>query len=124
MTTKPQEGQPECSPIAVIRDLQSGKLSPNALSSEARCACVEHLRGEGYAVAEIAEIFKVSTRTIRRDILQIRQAHAVQQDPALLSQAVGQLMQHAELAISRLKAIAAFTDQVTKTAEKEKNDDE
>ncbi|MCH8151887.1 MAG: hypothetical protein IH830_05895 [Planctomycetes bacterium] len=89
--------------LAVIRNIQGGGLDPNSLGVEDHRRCVEHLTAEGYSTVEIAEILKVSERTIARDRTAIRQANAIQRDPALVKEMVGQLAQQAETTISRIR---------------------
>ncbi len=98
------------SPITLIRELQSGTLSPTALTHETRRACVEHLTAEGYSVAEVAEFLKVSTRTVSRDLALIREVNAIEQDPALGGQFVGELMAQARQSIARLRRITRERD--------------
>lgn len=103
-----QNSEPDDTPtvLSVIRGLQNGAVSPKSLSMTSRRACVEHLTGEGYSIVQIAEILKVTERTIARDRQAIHLANAVQRDPALVEQVVGRLTQAAELSISRMRRVA------------------
>lgn len=96
----------EQSPISIIRELQSGTLRATSLSSASRRACIDHLHVEGYNASEIAEIFKISVRTVRRDLAAIRDDHAVLAEPKFVARTVGQLVQEAESAMARLRRIA------------------
>ncbi len=100
-----QEGS-EVAPISLIRQIQSGELSAKGISSEARRACVEHLNADGHSAAAIAEMFRVSVRTIRRDIAEIREERSVQKDPKLVERVVGDLFHEAECTIVRLRRTA------------------
>lgn len=91
--------------IALIRNIQQGALAPKTLAVEDRQRCVEHLTGEGYSVAEIAEILQVSDRTIARDRSDIRQANALDRDPALVGPMVGHVVQQAGHCIERIRRI-------------------
>ena len=91
--------------LTVIRSIHSGTLEPKSLGVEARQRCVEHLTGEGYSIVEIAEVLKVSERTIARDRAAIRQANALTRDPALVGQMAGELLAQAETAISRIRRV-------------------
>ena len=71
---------------------------------------MEYLGNEGYSVGEIAEVLKISIRTIHRDREQIKAAHAVSFAPDMVEQQVGQLLQHADQAIQRLRRIAREKD--------------
>lgn len=68
------------------------------------------MTGEGFNVGEMAEILKVSTRTVRRDLAEIRESHAVDRDPRVAGRIVGQLLLHAEQAISRLRRVSRERD--------------
>ncbi len=92
--------------LSVIRGLQNGTVIAKNLSITSRRACVEHLTGEGYSVVEIAEILKVSERTVARDRQAIHVANAVQRDPALVAQVVGRLTHETDLSISRMRRVA------------------
>jgi transposase len=107
---EPKVAEETPSPITLVRDLQSGRISANSLSTEARQVCVEYLGNEGYSVGEIAEVLKISIRTIHRDRDQIKAAHAVSFSPDMVEQQVGQLAQHADQAIQRLRRIAREKD--------------
>ncbi len=71
---------------------------------------VEHLTSDGYSAVEIAEVLKISERTIERDRRAIRESHALVADPALVPQMVGHLVGQAELAVGRLRRIARDRD--------------
>lgn len=60
---------------------------------------------EGYSVAESAGILGVSDRTVIRDRGLVRDANAVEADPALLPRMVGRLISDADAAIGRLKRL-------------------
>jgi len=98
------------SPIALLRELQSGSLSPAMLTPESRRACVEHLTSDGYSAGEASEVLKVSMRTVYRDLAQIREANAIRRDPGLVDQFVGELVQQARQSISRLRRITRERD--------------
>ena len=93
-------------PIEILRAIQKGTLNPDHLSKESRRACMEHLVGDGYTMAEVAEVFKVCLRTAQRDLAQIRDEHSVTATPEVQKQLLGQLMLQANYAVSRLMKIA------------------
>ena len=105
MSTNPSSSD-DLSPMSLVRKLHEGALAPSSVAPDSRRGCVEYLTNEGYCAEEIAEIFKVSSRTINRDRSAIRESHAVTRDPALVSFQVGQLLQQADLAIQRLRRIS------------------
>ena len=89
--------------IALMRRIQRGDLDPQNLAIESRQSCVAHLTIEGYSTPEISEILKVSDRTIIRDRREIRRSNAVQEDPKLVGEIVGQLVSHAEYSIAQIR---------------------
>lgn len=91
--------------VELIRRIRAHEVSPAELSPEDRRACVEYLMGEGYSVAESAGILKVSDRTVIRDRAMVREANAVEVDPALLPRMVGRLIGEADAAIGRLRRL-------------------
>lgn len=95
--------QPILTLIAQIRDK---RVQAGLLSAEDRRRCVEVLRGEGYGIAEIAQILEKNERTIRRDLEQLRAEHALSPDPRLAERFIGQLVHEAETSMSRLRRIA------------------
>ena len=102
----PPEPDDKPTVLSVIRGLQNGTVIARTLSITSRRACVEHLTGEGLSVVEIAEILKVSERTVARDRQAIHVANAVQRDPALVAQVVGRLTHETDLSISRMRRVA------------------
>lgn len=93
-------------PIELLRAIQKGSLNPKTLSKESRRACMEHLVGDGYTLAEVAEVFKVSLRTAQRDLARIREEHSVTPTPEVQKQLLGQLLLQANYATARLTKIA------------------
>lgn len=96
----------QSSALAVIRGIKNQSISPRNLSPADRQSCVEHLIGEGLAVFEIAEILKVSEKTISRDRKAIQAAHALEPHPELIPQMVGRLVSEADLVIMRIRRAA------------------
>ncbi|MBL7140947.1 MAG: hypothetical protein ISS74_08565 [Planctomycetes bacterium] len=88
--------------LDLIRRIRSGDIASEGLDKDSRQRCVEHLTAEGYSPLEIAEILKVSDRTVRRDRKAICEAHAVQRDPRLVEEMVGRLVQRADTAVERI----------------------
>jgi transposase len=110
-TPDPSSGEETArSPIALIRDLQSGALQARSLSKDSRRACIEHLAAEGWSIAEMAEVLKVSGRTVHRDVAAIREANAVEADERTTAVMVGRLLTQADHSIGRLRRIARERD--------------
>lgn len=101
---------PERSVLSVLRDIKTHLVDPKSLGEDARRDCVEELTAEGYSTAEIADILGVTDRTVRRDRERIRAANAVERDPDLEKQFVGDLVRQAEIAISHIRRAARGND--------------
>ena len=99
----PEDGP---SVIRLIQSLQRSEVTGKSLSAADRRKVVEHLTNEGYVVGEIAEVLKVSDRTILRDRKEIAASYALQNDPQTVAQFIGRLAQAAEVAAQRLRKIA------------------
>ena len=102
-TSNPSEGEPV---LSLIKRIKEQRLDPVVLSAEDRRRCVEMLWGEGYSVAEIAQILKVGERTIYRDRGELRSAQALRVDAQFPAQMAGELIRQAELSTSKLRRIA------------------
>lgn len=96
--------------LSIIRKLHSGELEAKSLGADDRRRCGEHMVGEGYSTVEIAEVLKVSERTIARDRAATRQANALKRDPAFASEMAGNLVRHADLAVSRIRRVTRDRD--------------
>ena len=94
--------KPILSPISLIKQLRDGKISAANLTNESRIACVEYLTGEGLKKCEIAELLKISTRTVYRDLAQIRKENAISLDAEFVAQHVGKLEKRCSSAILNL----------------------
>lgn len=91
--------------LSLIKDLQAGRLAGGSLAAADRRRVVEHLALEGYSVPEIAEILKISERTIARDRAAARAEHALSPSPELFRESAGMLLRQAEAGIGRLRRL-------------------
>ncbi len=96
--------------LSVIRDIQQGALDSRSLVLEDRRRCVEHLTGEGSSLAEIAEILKVTERTIARDRSAVRRSNAIERDEDITGEMVGQLVSQADTTINRIRRVTRDSD--------------
>ena len=106
----PTQSSDDRSVLSVIRDIQQSALDPRSLGVEDRRRCVEHLTGEGYSLAEIAEILKVTERTIARDRSAVRQSNAIERDEDITGEMVGQLVKQADTTINRIRRVTRDSD--------------
>ena len=113
MSDVPAHGD-ERSVLDLICGIKDGTVDPARFEHEQRQACVAHLSGEGYLGPEIAQILRVSERTIRRDRSALREAARLGRDPALVERIAGQLTAEADLCIGRIRR--AIRDRQTPAA--------
>jgi transposase len=92
--------------FALLKQIQSGQLDPACIGTPSRRQLVVAMMSDGYSTAEIAEILKVSDRTIERDRKAIREANAVSRDPRLVEQMTGRLIGEGELCVQRIRKAA------------------
>jgi len=89
--------------VALLQQFQSGQITAKAISLDDRRLLVTLLMSDGYSTAEIAQVLKVSDRSVERDKQAIRQGNALPKDPKLLEQMAGRLTSEAELAVQRIR---------------------
>lgn len=100
---RPRDAEEPESVLSLLQKVKAGELDPRNLSAESRQACVEHMGVEGYSTAEMAQVLRVTERTIRRDRQAIRKAHAVEPGDEFVKETVGALAAHGEMAIDRIR---------------------
>ena len=81
---------------AILQQVKEGLLDPKNLSKTSRQLCVEALRLEGYQTATIAHLLKVSDRTIRRDIKEIRKRNILEPDVDFARELIGEMYLYAK----------------------------
>jgi hypothetical protein len=106
LTSSTEVAEDGPSVIRLIQSLQRGEVTGKSLSPTDRRKVVEHLNNEGCSVGEMAEVLKVSDRTILRDRKEIQASYALQNDQQTVAQMIGRLVQTAEVAVQRLRKIA------------------
>lgn len=89
--------------MALLQKIQSGAITPKSISVSDRRQLVGVLMADGYSTADMAQILKVSDRSIERDKQAIRRSHAIARDPELTPQMVGRLGAEAELTVQRIR---------------------
>lgn len=98
---------PERGVLALIRSIQASELKPSSLGMIERRNIVEHLTAEGFPVPEIADVLKVSERTVTRIRKRIRESNALNIDPHRTAQMAGMILQQAEVAAARFRRVAS-----------------
>jgi DNA-binding transcriptional ArsR family regulator len=66
--------------MELIEKVKSGEVEGKNLPRETRVICVAYLVAEGFSSSELATLFGVDSRTIRRDIEWLRDAHVIELD--------------------------------------------
>jgi len=92
--------------LGLLQKIQAGTVDPKCVRPAERRLIVSYLMADGYSTADMAQILKVSDRSIERDKKAIREANALSADPELAEQMVGRLVYEAELSIQRIRKAA------------------
>ncbi len=92
--------------LSLLQKIQAGTVDPKCIRPAERRLIVSYLMADGYATADMAQILKVSDRSIERDKKAIREANALAATPELVEQMVGRLRCEAELSIQRIRKAA------------------
>jgi transposase len=89
--------------LSLLQKIQAGVMDPKCIRPAERRLIVSYLMADGYSTADMAQILKVSDRSIERDKKAVREANAIAADPQLVEQMVGRLVLEAELSIQRIR---------------------
>jgi len=77
--------------LSLLQKIQGGVVDPKCIRPAERRLIVSYLMADGYCTADMAQILKVSDRSIERDKKAIRQTNALAADPELVEQMAGRL---------------------------------
>jgi len=102
--------------LSLLQKIQAGTVDSKCIRPAERHLIVSYLMADGYSTADMAQILKVSDRSIERDKKAIRETNALAADPELVEQMVGRLYHEAELSIQRIRK--ATRDKTTPQAVK------
>lgn len=98
MTTETINQNPDEQPIlTLIQRIKDNLFDPRLLTKDQRMQCVEILSGEALTEATIAQILKVSIKTIARDIQTVRERNALTPNINFAKQIAGELVHKARL---------------------------
>ena len=78
--------------LSLIQQIKDGTLNPKILSIDSRKECVKIMKGEGYTNPQIAQIFQITDRQIRRDVKQIREDNPLTPSIEFAKQTVGDVV--------------------------------
>jgi len=96
MDNNKEIGKEEESPhLSIIQKIKDGTLSPKALTPDLRKRCVRVLRDDGYTTSQIAQIFDITDRQIRRDVEQINRENALSPNIEFAKESVGGMVSKA-----------------------------
>jgi hypothetical protein len=91
--TQDMDNENQEQPVMVlIQAIKEGRTDPQTIGKELRQRCVEVFMGEGYTIANMAQILKKSEKTIKRDVQEIREINALTPDIELVSKIAGELL--------------------------------
>jgi hypothetical protein len=96
--------------LTLIQKIKDDLFDPRLLPKEKRQQCVEVLNGEGLTEVTIAQILKVSTKTIYRDLLVIQDLNALTPNVDLAKQIIGELVRKARIHHAYLMRLARNRD--------------
>jgi DNA-binding transcriptional ArsR family regulator len=88
--------------LSLLQDLKQGAIGIDAITIEDRRSCVAHLVAQGMTAPEIAEILRMTERTVYRDLRALRDANALHPDPAFTRELAGWVYRRAEASSARL----------------------
>jgi len=98
MTTETPNQTPDEQPIlSLIQRIKNNLFDPKFLTKDQRIQCVEILSGEALTEAAIAQILKVSIKTITRDVQALRERNAQTPSVNFAKQIIGELIHKARL---------------------------
>jgi len=92
--------------LSLLQKIQAGSVDPKCIRPAERRLVVSYLMADGYCTADMAQILKISDRSIERDKKAIREANALAATPELVEQMAGRLVGEANLSIQRIRKAA------------------
>jgi len=92
--------------LSLLQKVQAGSVDPKCIRPAERRLIISYLIADGYCTADMAQILKVSDRSIERDKKAIRETNALAASPELVEQMAGRLVGEANLSIQRIRKAA------------------
>lgn len=99
--------------LTLLQRIKDNLFDPRLLTKEQRLLCVEILKGEGLTEVAIAQILKVSTKTISRDLLIIRDRKGFAPNLPFVKQMAGEIVHMARIHRDYLMRLARSRDAST-----------
>jgi len=97
----------------LIQRIKIGALDPHILNKEQRQLCVEALYFDSVSPSGIAQFLKVSDRTLRRDMADIRARNALTPNPDLAREIIGEFVLFAKIHRGNLMKLSRNTSAST-----------
>src|SRR3989338_4222869 len=91
---------------SILSEIKNGTIDPAVLTKPVRQLCVEALFLQGHTSFSLAQLLKVSDKTIRRDLQEIYEKNALHPSAALAKELIGECLQKARAHHSRLMRLA------------------
>jgi len=92
--------------VELLRNLSVGAIDPETLPIETRRRCVEHLTHQAFTNDEIAELMRVTERTIQRDRAALRKETRLEPDRRLGDELLGEYERIVSACVARLTRLA------------------
>jgi len=87
--------QEESPHLSILQQIKDGALDPKTLSAELRKEFVEILKDEGYTTSQMAQIFDVTDRQIRRDVEWVKKKNSLAPSIEFAKEMVGDMVKKA-----------------------------
>lgn len=87
--------QDESPHLSILQKIKDGELDPKTLSTELRKEFVEILKDEGYTTSQMAQIFGVTDRQIRRDVEGVKKKNSLTPSIEFAKEMVGDMVKKA-----------------------------
>ena len=92
MNEKSGNESKDVSVLSILVQIKDESLDPKTLTREVRQSCVEALIYEGHQIPSIAQLLKVSDRTIKRDLEIIYERNSMNPNPELAKKLMGEFV--------------------------------
>lgn len=89
----------------LINRVIGGSIPPESVSAERRRECLAVLIEEGYTNAQLAQVFRVADRTIRRDRVELRREQGLEPSLTLGDELLGEFREQTMTSIQRLRRL-------------------
>jgi len=107
MNQEPMPSESQRKPVLeIIQQIKDGKLDPTTLDKEERQSCLSTMLAEGLNAPTLAQILRVSDKTIRRDIKEIRMRNGFTPNVEFVKETAGEILTYARISRDHLMRLA------------------